>query len=71
MLRSTIQLWLSLCSFYGIVHCASQVLYDKHEDKVDAFGEKAMVELKNYYTIFGEKCLSKIPKGPLKDKKQH
>jgi hypothetical protein len=38
------------------------VLYEKYEDKVDAFGEKAMVELKKYYAIFEEKCLSKIPK---------
>jgi hypothetical protein len=45
------------------------VLYEKYEDKVDAFGEKAMIELKKYYAIFNEKCLSKIPKGPLKDKK--
>ncbi|KAL5223219.1 hypothetical protein ABZP36_027932 [Zizania latifolia] len=45
------------------------VLYEKYEDKVDAFGEKAMIELKKYYALFEEKCLSKIPKGPLKDKK--
>ncbi|KAL5226673.1 hypothetical protein ABZP36_014938 [Zizania latifolia] len=45
------------------------VLYEKYEDKVDAFGEKAMVELKKYYALFEEKCLSKIPKGLLKDKK--
>jgi hypothetical protein len=47
------------------------VLYEKYEDKVDAFGEKAMVELKKYYAIFEEKCLSKIPKCPSKDKKLH
>jgi len=47
------------------------VLYEKYEDKVDAFGEKAMVELKKYYAIFDEKCLSKIPKGPSKGKKLH
>ena len=47
------------------------VLYEKYEDKIDAFGEKAMIELKKYYAIFDEKCLSKIPKGPSKDKKLH
>ena len=47
------------------------VLYEKYEDKVDAFGEKAMVELKKYYAIFDEKCLSKIPKGSSKGKKLH
>uniref|UniRef100_A0A0E0JNQ1 Reticulon-like protein n=1 Tax=Oryza punctata TaxID=4537 RepID=A0A0E0JNQ1_ORYPU len=45
------------------------VLYEKYEDKIDAFGEKAEIELKKYYALFEEKCLSKIPKGPLKDKK--
>jgi hypothetical protein len=45
------------------------VLYEKYEDKVDAFGEKAEIEFKKYYALFEEKCLSKIPKGPLKDKK--
>ncbi|KQK05289.1 reticulon-like protein B1 [Brachypodium distachyon] len=45
------------------------VLYEKYEDKIDAYGEKAMIELKKYYAIFDEKCLSKIPKGPSKDKK--
>lgn len=45
------------------------VLYEKYDDKVDAFGEKAMIELKKYYAIFEEKVLSKIPKGALKNKK--
>jgi hypothetical protein len=45
------------------------VMYEKYEDKVDGYSEKAMIELKKYYAIFDEKCLSKIPKGPLKDKK--
>ncbi|KAI5019835.1 hypothetical protein ZWY2020_044723 [Hordeum vulgare] len=52
-----------------MVHYIVFVLYKKYEDKIDAFGEKAMVELKKYYAIFDEKCLSKIPKGPSKDKK--
>ena len=46
------------------------VLYEKYDDKVDAFAEKAMIELKKYYAIVDEKYLSKIPKGPLKNKKQ-
>ncbi|XP_064970635.1 reticulon-like protein B5 isoform X3 [Musa acuminata AAA Group] len=44
-------------------------LYDKYEDKVDAFAEKASVELKKHYAVFQAKYLSKIPRGPLKDKK--
>ncbi|GFP81036.1 reticulon-like protein b2 [Phtheirospermum japonicum] len=45
------------------------VLYEKYEDQVDAFAEKAEAELKKQYAVFDAKVLSKIPKGPLKDKK--
>lgn len=67
----------SCCNFLTLFYIVFMVLYtvpvlyEKYEDKIDAFGEKAMVELKKYYAIFDEKCLSKIPKGPSKDKKQH
>ena len=46
------------------------VLYEKYEDQVDSFGEKALHEFKKQYAVFDEKVLSKIPKGPLKDKKK-
>ncbi|KAK8630947.1 hypothetical protein V6N13_079717 [Hibiscus sabdariffa] len=39
------------------------VLYEKYEDKVDPFAEKAMVEIKKQYAVFDAKVLSKIPKG--------
>ncbi|KAL2540207.1 Reticulon-like protein B3 [Abeliophyllum distichum] len=45
------------------------VLYEKYEDKVDAFAEKAEAEFKKQYAVFNVKVLSKIPKGPLGDKK--
>lgn len=45
------------------------VLYEKYEDRVDAFGEKAAIEVKKQYAAFDEKVLSKIPRGPLKPKK--
>lgn len=45
------------------------VLYEKYEDKVDAFAEKAESEFKKHYAVIHAKYLSKIPKGPLKDKK--
>lgn len=45
------------------------VLYEKYEDQVDAFAEKASIELKKKYAVADEKFLSKIPRGPLKDKK--
>jgi hypothetical protein len=45
------------------------VLYEKYEDKVDPLAEKALFEFKKQYAVFNAKVLSKIPKGPLKDKK--
>lgn len=46
------------------------VLYEKYEDKVDPLAEKAMHEIKKQYAVFDKKVLSKIPRGPLKDKKR-
>ncbi|KAM0939401.1 hypothetical protein DsansV1_C20g0162791 [Dioscorea sansibarensis] len=46
-------------------------IYEKYDDKIDAFSEKAMIEIKKQYAVFDAKVLSKIPKGPLKNKKQH
>ncbi|OIT07369.1 PREDICTED: reticulon-like protein B1 [Nicotiana attenuata] len=46
------------------------VLYEKYEDKVDPLAEKAMHEIKKQYAVFDEKVLSKIPRGPLKNKKR-
>ncbi|XAR55104.1 hypothetical protein NMG60_11030497 [Bertholletia excelsa] len=45
------------------------VLYEKYEDKVDSFAEKATAAIKKQYAVFNAKVLSKIPRGPLKDKK--
>lgn len=45
------------------------MLYEKYEDQVDSIGEKALHEFKKQYAVFDAKVLSKIPKGPLKDKK--
>lgn len=47
------------------------VLYEKHEDKLDAYAEKAMVELKKQYALFDAKVMNKIPRLPLKEKKMH
>jgi hypothetical protein len=62
--------FLTLSYIVFLVLYTVPVLYEKYDDKVDAFGEKAMIELKKYYAIVDEKYLSKIPKGPLKNKKQ-
>lgn len=45
------------------------VLYEKYEDKIDSYAEKASIEARKYYAIVNEKYLSKIPRGPLKGKK--
>ena len=46
------------------------VFYEKYEDQVDAFAEKAMIEIKKQYAVFDAKVLSKIPRGPLKGMKK-
>jgi len=66
----------SCCSFLTLFYIAFfllhtlPVIYEKYEDHVDGFGEKAMIEIKKQYAVFDEKVLSKIPRGPLKDKKK-
>ena len=56
------------CTGFVLLHTLP-VLYEKYEDQVDAFAEKAMIEIKKQYAVLDEKVLSKIPRGPLKDKK--
>jgi hypothetical protein len=46
------------------------LLYEKYEDQVDSFAEKAHGEIKKQYIVFDAKVLSKIPMGPLKDRKK-
>ncbi|KAL7238991.1 hypothetical protein ACSBR2_004981 [Camellia fascicularis] len=66
----------SCCNFLTLFYIAFvllhtvPVLYEKYEDQVDSFGEKAMIEIKKQYAVFDAKVLSKIPRGPLKDKKK-
>ncbi|KAL8235839.1 hypothetical protein R6Q59_016920 [Mikania micrantha] len=64
------------CSFLTLVYTSFvvlqtvPVLYVRYKDEVDAFVEKAMMKLKNQYALFDEKVVSKIPRGPLKEKKK-
>ncbi|MBA0794347.1 hypothetical protein Gohar_018684 [Gossypium harknessii] len=66
----------SWCNFLTLFYIAFvllhtvPVLYEKYEDKVDPFAEKAMHEIKKQYAVFDAKILSKIPRGPLKQKKK-
>ncbi|GLT78163.1 hypothetical protein SLA2020_497090 [Shorea laevis] len=45
------------------------VLYEKYEDKIDPFAERAMFEIQKQYAVFNAKVLSKIPRGPFNSKK--
>ncbi|RWV87654.1 hypothetical protein GW17_00050325, partial [Ensete ventricosum] len=56
------------CAFFVMLHTVP-FLYDKYEDQVDLFEEKVTVEFKKHYAVLQTKCLSKIPRGPQKDKK--
>ncbi|MBA0588364.1 hypothetical protein Gorai_001471, partial [Gossypium raimondii] len=55
--------------FFVLLHTVP-VLYEKYEDKVDPFAEKAMHEIKKQYAVFNANVLSKIPRGPSKEKKK-
>lgn len=65
----------SSCSFLTLFYIVFvllytvPVLYEKYDDKIDMYAEKASIEAKKYYAIVNEKYLSKIPKGALKEKK--
>ncbi|KAL0794015.1 hypothetical protein Bca101_065392 [Brassica carinata] len=53
----------SSCNFLTLIYIATvllftvPVLYEKYEDKVDDFGEKAMKEIKKQYAVLDEKIL--------------
>ncbi|XP_031272777.1 reticulon-like protein B1 [Pistacia vera] len=66
----------SYCNFLTLFYIAFvllhtvPVIYEKYEDRVDSFSEKAWIEIKKQYAVFDAKVLSKIPRGPLKNKKK-
>ncbi|XP_059277744.1 reticulon-like protein B2 [Lycium ferocissimum] len=62
--------FLTLFYIIVVVLHTVPVLYEKYEDQVDSFAEKALHELKKQYAVFDAKALSKIPRGPLRDKKK-
>ncbi|KAF3792828.1 Reticulon-like protein B1 [Nymphaea thermarum] len=65
----------SWCNFLTLFYIAFvtlhtvPVLYEKYEDQIDSAAEKAGIEIKKQYAVLDAKVLSKIPKGPLKEKK--
>ncbi|XP_077236972.1 reticulon-like protein B5 [Tasmannia lanceolata] len=71
---SVIGSWFNFLTLFYILFVILHtvpVLYEKHEDRVDTFARKAMVEINKQYAVLDAKVLQKIPKGPFKDKKQH
>ncbi|KAH6783349.1 VIRB2-interacting protein 2 [Perilla frutescens var. hirtella] len=66
----------SCCDFLTLLYTITiglftvPIFYEKYEDKVDFYAEKAVAELKKQYAVFDAKVLCKIPRGPLKDKKK-
>ena len=42
------------------------LLYEKYDDQVDAYAEKAMIEIKKQYAVLEAHVLRKIPIGSLK-----
>ncbi|KAL0408115.1 UNVERIFIED_CONTAM: Reticulon-like protein B2 [Sesamum radiatum] len=64
------------CDFLTLLYTITVLLftvplfYEKYEDQVDSFAEKAIAELKKQYAVFDAKVLSKIPRGPLNNKKR-
>nr|GMC91191.1 reticulon-like protein B5 [Ipomoea batatas] len=80
-LKVIVGLWVisvvgSWCNFLTLFYISFvlmhtvPVLYEKYEDKVDPFSENTIWEIKKQYAVFDAKVLSKIPRGPLKDKKR-
>ncbi|OWM72100.1 reticulon-like protein B1 [Punica granatum] len=69
---SIVGTWCNFLTLFYIVFVLLHtvpVLYEKYEDKIDPLAEKLTIELKKQYAVFDAKVLSKIPRGPLKDKK--
>ncbi|XP_058110802.1 reticulon-like protein B5 isoform X2 [Magnolia sinica] len=70
---SVIGTWFNFLTLFYIVFVILHtvpVLYEKHEDHVDTFAEKAMNEINKQYKVFDAKVLRKLPKGLSMHKKQ-
>ncbi|MCL7026134.1 hypothetical protein MKW94_012275 [Papaver nudicaule] len=69
---SVVGAWCNFLTLFFIVFVLLHtvpVLYEKYEDQVDNFAEKAMHKMKKQYVVFDANILSKIPRGPLKNEK--
>ncbi|KAJ4829817.1 hypothetical protein Tsubulata_025327 [Turnera subulata] len=74
---SVVGSWFTFLSLFYLVFLmvlTGPMLYEKHEDHVDAYAEKAWIEIKKQYAVLDEKYLHKLPiLAALKDQilKQH
>lgn len=66
----------SCCDFLTLIYIVVllshtvPVLYEKYQDQIDSFMDKASKKIHEQYRNIDHKILSKIPRGPLKGKKQ-
>ncbi|RXI08340.1 hypothetical protein DVH24_022484 [Malus domestica] len=70
---SVVGKWFNFLTLFYIIFVLLHtlpVIYEKYDDQIDAFGEKAWIEIKKQYAVFDAKVLSKIPKGPVKENKK-
>ncbi|KAM2281785.1 hypothetical protein COP2_043265 [Malus domestica] len=70
---SVVGKWFNFLTLFYIIFVLLHtlpVIYEKYDDQIDAFGEKAWIEIKKQYAVFDAKVLSKIPRGPVKEKKK-
>ncbi|KAL2470844.1 Reticulon-like protein B5 [Abeliophyllum distichum] len=64
--------FLTLVYIIFVMLLTMPLLYEKHEDRVDSYAQKATAKLKRQYSTLDEKVLQKLPKVPfITDNKQH
>lgn len=64
--------FLTLVYIIFVMLLTMPLLYEKHEDRVDSYAQKATIKLQRQYSKLDEKVLQKLPKVPfITDNKQH
>ncbi|XP_027364147.1 reticulon-like protein B1 [Abrus precatorius] len=66
---SVVGSWFNFLTLFYLFYLSLFTLplvYEKYEDQVDAFAEKAMIEIKKQYAVLDAKVLSQIPIAGLK-----
>ncbi|KDP45665.1 hypothetical protein JCGZ_17272 [Jatropha curcas] len=64
--------WFSFLTLFYLVFVmllTLPMLYEKHEDDVDTYAEKAWIEIKKQYAVLDEKFIQKLPILTQKDHK--